>query len=257
MRLVCLLAVLSACAAEARPKSDDPVATATAAAPPTRKGPDWDGTVADLAARRAALAKAWRDAPDAAARRTVRDLASRVLVTAIRDQLAPQWLGMPWGMGRNSTATRPYQADHTISCSYFVGAILQGADFRLRDRFKLGQAAAKVIQDSLAPGHVHRYYSIPPRELADRIAALGDGVYVIGLDVHVGLVVVHDGAVRFVHASYTDDRVVTDEALVEAKAIASSQPKGYFVSPIALVDGPDDDWLVEQWLQAGKVGPGA
>lgn len=257
MRLALLVAALVGCSAEARPppapEAAAPVATAGAARP------DWDRAVARIAARRHALATAWREADGADARAAVRDVASRVLVHAIADQLAPPWLGMPWGLGRDSTATRPFEPDHTIACSYFVGAILAGADFRLHDRFQLGQAAAKRIQESLvrAPGRVHRFFSIPPADLAARIAALGDGVYVIGLDVHVGLVVVRGDDVRFVHASYTGDRVVTDEPLATAQAIANSQAKGYFVSPVVVLDGPDDDWLVEQWLTGAAVGPGA
>ena len=249
-----MIAVVAACSAEAQPPKEAAPAVAVVAV----AAPDWDQVVAAVATRRAALAKAWRDAPDADTRAVVRDLASRMLVTAIRDELAPRWLGMAWGLGRNSTATRPFEPDHTIACSCFVGAVLQGADFELHDRFQLGQAAAKTIQESLvgAPGKVHRFYSIPPDELAFRIAALGDGVYVIGLDVHVGLVVVRGDDVRFVHASYTGDRVVTDEPLATAQAIANSQPKGYFVSPIVVTRGPADDWLIERWLRGDPVGPG-
>lgn len=255
------LAGLAACSAEAGPPAPAPGLTRAGSAAEvtvtTTADAGWDRAVAGLAQRRTALAKAWREAPDPAARALVRELASRVLVTALRDELAPPWLGMPWGMGRDSTATRPYQPDHTISCSYFVGALLQGAGWKLHDRFALGQAAALVIQKSLSPGKVYRYYSIPPAELAGKIAALGDGVYLIGLDIHVGLVVVRGGEVRFVHASYTGDRVVTDEPLAAAQAIASSQPKGYFVSPLVTVTGHDDDWLVERWLAGDEVGPGA
>lgn len=116
---------------------------------------------------------------------------------------------------------------------------LRGIGFRLHDRFKLGQAAALDIQRSLigAGGKVHRFLSIAPADLATRIAALGDDV-------------------RFVHASYTGDRVVTDEPLATAAAILNSQPKGYFVSPIVVTRGGADDWLVERWLTGAAVGPG-
>ncbi len=224
------------------------VAAATAA---------WDQAVDDIASERARLAAAWRAATTPAERATVRDRASRYLSTAVVDRLLPPWLGMPWGLGRNSTATRPHQAGRTISCSYFVGAVLQGAGFALRDRFRLGQAAALVIQRSLVggAGKIHRFLSIPPTELAAHLAALDDGLYVIGLDVHVGLVVVRGAEVRFVHASYTADQVVSDEALISAEAIARSQSRGYFVSPVVTATGAGDDWLIERWLEGDAVGP--
>jgi len=173
------------------------------------------------------------------------------------DQLLPPWLGMAWGMGRDSTATRPHQAGKRISCSYFVGAVLQGAGFQLRDRFRLGQAAALTIQRALVggAGTVHRFLSIAPAEPARRLAGLDDGLYVIGLDVHVGLVVIRGAEVRFVHASYTGAQVVSDERLADAQAIANSQPRGYFVSPLVTASGAGDDWLIERWLEGDAVGP--
>lgn len=224
------------------------VAAATAA---------WDDAVDAIASQRVRLAAEWRAATTPAERAAVRDRASRYLSAAIVDELLPPWLGMPWGLGKNSTATRPHQAGKTIACSYFVGAVLQGAGFELRDRFRLGQAAALKIQRSLVggAGTVHRFLSIPPAELAAKLAALDDGLYIIGLDVHVGLVVIRGRDVRFVHASYTGDQVVSDEALASAQAIASSQRRGYFVSPVVTVSGVGDDWLIERWLEGDPVGP--
>ena len=236
----------------------------TAATPPPAatidvddRGAAWDRAVAGLDTNRAELARAWRQARTADERAAIRDRASAALIAAITGDLAPAWFGMPWGMGRDSTATRPFAPDQTISCSYFVGAVLGGAGFRLHDRFKLGQAAALRIQQSLVggPGKVHRFLSIPPAELAERIARLGDGVYVIGLANHVGLVVVRGADVRFVHASYLGDAVVTSEPLATSPAIAASQPKGYFVSPLVTAAGAADDWLIERWLTGAAVGP--
>ncbi len=217
----------------------------------------WDQAVDDVAAQHVTLSAAWRAATTPAERAAVRDRASRYLTDVITDELLPPWLGMAWGLGKNSTATRPHQAGKTIACSYFVGAVLQGAGFDLRDRFRLGQAAALNIQKSLVggAGKVHRFLSIPPAELKEHLAALDDGVYVIGLDVHVGLVVIRGADVRFVHASYTGDQVVTDEPLGSAQAIANSQRRGYFVSPLVTATGAADDWLIERWLEGDPVGP--
>lgn len=228
-----------------------------AAADPAAAVEQWDDAVDAIAAERARLAAAWRAATTPAERAAVRDRASVFLAGAMIDRLLPPWLGMPWGMGKDSTATRPHQEGKSISCSYFVGAVLQGAGFQLRDRFRLGQAAALDIQKSLTggAGKVHRFLSIPPADLRARLAPLDDGLYVIGLDVHVGLVVIRGDVVRFVHASYTGDQVVSDEPLAEAVAIARSQRRGYFVSPLVTTTGAGDDWLIERWLEGDAVGP--
>jgi hypothetical protein len=263
------LALTLSCRSEPARSQPAPAPPAAAAIDVGARGASWDRAVAALADTRAELAAAWRAAETPAARAAIRDRASAALLAAITDELAPAWFGMRWGMGRDSTATRPFAPDQTISCSYFVGAVLGGAGFRLHDRFKLGQAAALRIQQSLVGGRgeVHRFLSIPPADLAARIARLGDGVYVIGLANHVGLVVVRGAdvregsatnlleVVRFVHASYLGDAVVTSEPLATSPAIAASRPKGYFVSPLITAAGAADDWLIERWLTGAAVGP--
>jgi hypothetical protein len=141
-----------------------------------------------------------------------------------------------------------------VGCSYFVTAILQGAGVVLDNRYRFAQAPALAIQRALARrrGAVHRYLSIPAERLDREIAALGDGLYLIGLDVHVGFVVVDGGAVRLLHASYTGDRQVTDEPLRDALAIARSREEGYFVSPL-FVRSADNDALVESWLAGAPL----
>ena len=71
---------------------------------------------------------------------------------AIVDDLAPLWLGTPWGLGSDSAASRPYQPGMVVGCSYFVTAIAEGAGLKLDDRFRFAQAPALTIQRALARG---------------------------------------------------------------------------------------------------------
>ena len=184
------------------------------------------------------------------ARRGLRARARRFVVRSITDTLFLAWLGTPWGLGRNSTATRPHQPGMVVGCSYFVTSVLQNAGVQLEDRYRLARAPALEIQRALAPDprHLHRYGSITPKELARRVRRLGDGLYLIGLNIHVGFVVVQGGKARIVHASYTPPRTVVDERLAQSAAIENSRPRGYFVS--SLFRG---DWLIERWLKGDGV----
>ena len=233
----------------ARPTRAPAADASPARPPPTADG--WGVEVAAVALRRARLARRYRAAPDDVARRAVRREASAYLRRAIVRRLIPPWLGMPWGMGRDATAIRPHQPGMKISCSYFVGAILGGAGVHLADRFRFAQAPALVIQRAVG-GPIHRFLSISGDRLSAGIRALGDGVYLIGLDVHIGFVVVDGDDVRLVHASYTDHQVVTDEPLATAAAIAHSRHAGYFVSPV-VVASDDDDELVDRWLTGRPI----
>ena len=99
------------------------------------------------------------------------------------------------------------------------------------------------------PGDLHRFLSIPPADLSRRLARLNKGLYVIGLNCHVGFVLVDQGRVRFIHSNYVDPpEGVTDEKLSESPAIKNSQHTGYWVTPLF-----QDNRLIEFWLTGKPV----
>lgn len=235
-------ALSAACGPPAPAAAADPAEARVEAAPA-----DFEATLAAIAAERERLAARYAGAGTEAARAAVRAEARAYLRATIVGEIFPAWLGMPWGLGPNSTATRPHQPGMTVACGYFVAAVLENAGLRLSSRFKFAQAPALRVQEALAE-KVHRFYSIPGEELAAKIAALGEGVYIIGLNIHIGFVVVDGRGVRLVHASYTDGQVVTDEPLASAAAIANSREKGYFVSPVLA-----DARTLDLWLRGAAV----
>lgn len=221
-----------------------------AAAVEVAEAADYEATLAGIEAGRRRLAGRYAAAVAEDERAAIRAEARAYVQAAIVREIAPAWLGTPWGLGRNSTTNRPHAPGMTVACGYFVAAVLEAAGLRLESRFKFAQAPALAVQRALAPGAVRRYFSVAGDVLERKIAGLGEGVYVIGLANHIGLVVVDaGGGVRLVHASYTGDQVVIDEPLAAARAIADSRPKGYFVSPVM-----QDDRLADLWLR-GEVVP--
>ena len=196
---------------------------------------------------RAGLAADLEGATSESSRRAAIDRARTALRCAIVDTLFPAWMGTDWAF--DGTAEEP-RGEDGIACGYFVATILQHAGLRLESRRRFGQATARAIAKALVPNPQahHRVFSVAPEVLEERMRDFGDGLYVIGLDVHVGFVVVQDGAVRFVHASYTGARKVTDEALVTSVAIARSRPAGYFVTSLL-----GDDALVLAWLRRTTI----
>jgi hypothetical protein len=102
---------------------------------------------------------------------------------------------------------------------------------------------------SLPPGgQIHRYGNLAADELEQRLVGLGEGLYVVGLDIHVGFIVVRGGHAWFVHSSYTPPGTVVNEPVVSSAAIALSRRKGYWVSPLF-----QDDRIIEMWLRRQPV----
>ncbi len=206
--------------------------------------------LAQIVSRRTELGARYAASRGTRARAALRSEARQYVVEALVSQVFPAWMGMPSGGGPQATASLPHQPGMYISCSYFLTAALQNAGLVLESRARFAQAPAAWIERALLPpdGQIHRYGNLPADELERKLVGLGDGLYVVGLDIHVGFIVVRDGHAWFVHSSYTPPGTVVNEPIVSSMAIALSRHKGYWVSPLF-----QDDRIIEMWLRRQPV----
>ncbi len=141
--------------------------------------------------------------------------AHRQLVDAVLE-LLPAWEGTPWAMG----GTTETPGEGQIACGYFVSTVLRDAGLQV-ERVRLAQQASERIVTTVADeGTVRRYWRATP---ADVVRDLGDddGIYVVGLDWHAGLLVVAEGEATFCHASRSADRRVVCEDPHQARSLIS------------------------------------
>lgn len=177
---------------------------------------DYAAKTAALAQRRAELAQQWR-APGADHAAIIRE-AQEILVDALADELLPAWLGTPWDF--NGTTETPKEG--VIACGYLVSTVLRDAGFDVQ-RYRLAQQASERIVQSLIPeGSIRRRRGGSRDEVASLIEAWGEGVYIVGFDYHVGIVLRRRRLTRFCHASYLPPAVVvcanprTDDAFASS-----------------------------------------
>jgi len=226
------------------------VATPAIAAPDAYDAGRYRTVLDQVQARRKELGARYAAARGGRARAAIREEARRFVVDTLVTQVFPAWMGMPSGGGPQATASLPHEPGMYISCSYFLTAALQNAGVVLESRARFAQAPAAWIERALLPpgGQIHRFGNLSGGELEQRMVALGDGLYVVGLNIHVGFIIVRDRHAWFVHSSYTPPGTVVNEPVVESMAIALSRRKGYWVSPLF-----QDDRIVELWLRHQPV----
>ena len=215
-------------------------------------GAEFLQTVERIEAGRKALGERWR-AADRDGKRAVREEARAYVVRALTEEIFPAWMGVPWTMavirdGLKPNARVPWEKGRGVSCSWFVVSTLRNAGLRFSSPSAFAGTIAVHLEHSVAPGQIVRKWDITPKELEEKLVAKGPGLWVIGLNCHIGFVHVTEERAFFIHSSYVEPYAVVREPLATSEAIALSEEAGYVLAPLFR-----DDRLIDHWLQAGAV----
>jgi hypothetical protein len=137
----------------------------------------------------------------------------------IADSLFPYWLDTPWDF--NGTTKVP--GSGTIACGYLVTTLLQHGGFHI-NRYRIAQLSAEKIVISVCPqSSIHRYCDMPLDRFCNTMSQLGDGLYVVGLDYHVGFIFVKEKEVFFLHSTYVYPGCVIKEKASESIVLESTR----------------------------------
>lgn len=138
------------------------------------------------------------------------------------EELFDAWAGTRWGLGLPQTQT---PGEGKINCGMFVGTVLKDAGFAISHK-KLQRQPSELIVKTLAPkDQIKRFRNASMDEFLDGVRAMGPGLFVIGLDYHVGFIAVEDdGRVRFIHAGVFS-KVVADQDPNDAPELTESRYK--------------------------------
>lgn len=143
---------------------------------------------------------------------------SSELLKLIMPAMMKCWHGTEWDF--NGTAITP--GEGKIACGYFVSIIMRDAGFDIQ-RIKLAQQPSQNILLTFLPKSdleikVGKNYS----KYMDGVRAKQDGVYIIGLDKHVGFIVKTEQNLKFIHSGGIHKKVVT-ESEKKASSIRNSR----------------------------------
>ncbi len=118
------------------------------------------------------------------------------LTAVISDSLFSYWYKTPWNF--NGTTKVPKQG--SIACGFFVTTILSDAGFQI-PRIKWAQSASEPVIVKVA-SNIQRFRNQPVSKLTDYLNKQGNGLYIVGLDYHVGFISKSGNNIRFIHSSY-------------------------------------------------------
>lgn len=143
---------------------------------------------------------------------TLYNLAKTTMEHCIVNELLPFWYGTPWDF--NGYTKTPRRG--AIACGYFVSTVLQHCGFSL-NRYTLAQQNPYLEAVSLQLGDSVQEYHCVCKEFVSQFRQRNeDGLYFVGLDFHVGFLLLRAGELLFLHSAYYDPLCVTIEKAADS-----------------------------------------
>ena len=164
---------------------------------------------------------------------------SLYLYQVLKNDIFPAWYDTPWDF--NGISNEPKKGQ--IACGYFVSTTLKHVGFNL-NRYKLAQQAASVIVNSICEKSNVKTYGNPD-SLITYLAKKPNSLYCVGLDNHVGFLLVENKEVYFVHSDYFNRKVVRELAKTST---AFSYSKLFVLGEIS-----NNKSLMLKWLNQTKI----
>lgn len=150
--------------------------------------------------QRVAFQKEYQEA-DESDQIAIEEEAASYLLEKITHDFFDQWYGTEWDF--NGTTRTPRQGK--IACGYFITTVLSDAGFKI-PRVKWAQQASEYYITRMT-SEVKRFSNQTPEYMKNYFLKNTDGLYVVGLDSHVGFVYKTGDEVTFTHASYYDPKI--------------------------------------------------
>lgn len=146
------------------------------------------------------------------------------------------WHGTQWDFNGHTETPRHGK----IACGYFVVTTLRDMGFRI-PRIKWSQQHAYFVIQRLSKD-IKQFRNVPIEEVANYIEDKGEGLYIVGLDSHVGFIYNHNGWSRFVHSNYYFPKigVMSQEVKANNHPLASST--------IKIIGRIFDRTMVRNWI---------
>jgi len=140
-------------------------------------------------------------------------VASNYIHYQVSRNLYDYWYGTPWEF--YGTTDTPQVG--SIACGYFVTTLLRDAGVKLNRRELAETYSEKMINTLIQRNCIKKYTPFNLPDFVNDLKQKGDGLYIVGLDLHTGFMSVENGEVWFIHST-----VLSPGCVIKEKAIGSA-----------------------------------
>lgn len=179
---------------------------------------EYEQVKADIQQKKAVLAANYQKLP-AKKKKEAIEAAKEYLFQRITQDLIPYWFQTEWDF--NGTTETPRKGQ--IACGYFVTTILKHAGIEL-DKYYLSRASsATLIRHLCDPQNTITIRKNNFSKLLQHFENQPDGLYIVGLDTHVGFIEKKGADLFFIHSRKPRSAGVTREKVKESKTLQKSK----------------------------------
>jgi hypothetical protein len=232
--LVLLISILflTNCAAQSKPQTIENTSV-------TISNESYAEKLKSIESKRLELAAEYRQSPN---KKVVLERAQKVLVSSIYNDIFPAWYGTDWDFYGTTETPR----EGKIACGYFVTTVLRDAGVKVQRVSLAQQASENIIKSLTIATFIKRFHNAKIENFVADIENQGEGLYIVGLDNHVGFIL-HDGSeVWFIHSSYGEPSEVVKEKALGSAILSSSKYR-------VLGKISADNQFILKWLNQASI----
>lgn len=199
----------------------------------------YDDLKNEMASKRNMLKDAY-DSANTDGKEAIIHEAEDFLFSKITSDFFNAWENTPWDFNGQSRVPK----EGKIACGYFVTGVLFDAGLNI-PRVRWAQLPSETFIRKLS-NDVKRFQNTPIEEIKEYINKKGDGLYLVGLDMHVGYIYKKGDKIKFVHSSYYHPTVgVMSEDLETVNPLNDSKYK--------VIGKLLDHEQIVQWINSEKI----
>lgn len=163
--------------------------------------------------------------------------AASLFTDAFLNHVMPFWYGTPWDFNGHTD----YPGKGYVACGYLVSTTLTHLGVNV-NRFTLAQQWPIDMVRSLCQNDYYHFGA--KSEAIQGIRNMGYGLYLMGLDNHVGFIKYDQWGIHFIHSNWAGSRTVVSEDPQYSTAFTASQ--NFYVGKLST-----NNTFITKWLNAG------
>lgn len=199
-------------------------------------------TKQSLSFKKSKLKNAYLKANSSKEKNIILEKTAKYLYQNLTDSIIPYWYGTPWDY--NGVTQKPGKGK--IACGYFVFTLMKDAGFKL-PRIKMSQAASEqAIKSIVSKTQIKRFSNISLSDFNQAMKDWGNGIYLIGLDNHIGFIQVKEKNIWFIHSTVIYPSCVIKEEALSSIALESSNYR--IVGKISDYNNLTLKWLLDEYI---------